>query len=66
MIEMHDRTKGLIYPNVIPACKACVAMRNGGLEAAEKRVGAYLSEQTLPKFVPSNEEEAHIHVEYQQ
>lgn len=67
VIEMHDRTKGLTYDNVIPACKACVAMRRGGLEEAEKRIGVYLGrEDRLPTFVPQNEEEAKPHVEYQQ
>src|ERR1700739_1216103 len=58
VIEMYDRTKGLTYDNVIPACKACVAMRRGGIEEAEKRIGTYLSEHKLPNYIPQNEEEA--------
>ena len=65
-ILMFDRSKGLIYPNIFPACAACEVHFVNGFDVAKADVQQYLSQQTLPNFIPSNEEEATPHVEYQQ
>jgi hypothetical protein len=65
-ILIFNRSQGLIYRNILPACAACEHHFIHGFDTAKQEAARYLSEQTLPKFVPSNEEEAHIHVEYQQ
>jgi hypothetical protein len=66
-ILMFDRTKGLIYTNVLPACYACEHHWTNGFEAAREAVRLYLDAQTLPRFItpnPTEEEEKQPHVEY--
>lgn len=64
-ILIFDRSQGLIYRNILPACAACETHFIHGFDTAKQEAASYLSEQALPKFVPSNEEEATQHVEYQ-
>jgi hypothetical protein len=67
-ILMADRTQGLIYPNVFPACYACEYHYLNGFDTAKEEILLYLSQQTLPRFIipnPNEEREKHGHVEYQ-
>lgn len=66
-ILMAERSKGLVYANVIPACYACEYHYIHGFDAAKEEIRIYLDKQTLPRFVlpnPVEEEEAAPHVEY--
>lgn len=56
VIEMVSRDKGLIYDNVVPACRACSKRRREGYEEAEDRVRVYLSMERVQHFIPSREE----------
>lgn len=57
IIEMISRDKGLVYDNVVPACRACSKRRKEGYEEAEDRVRAYLSDERVQHTIPSREED---------
>lgn len=57
VIEMISRDKGLVYHNVVPACRACSKRRQEGYEEAEDRVRVYLSDERVQHFIPSREQE---------
>jgi len=57
VIEMVERNKGLVYDNVVPACRACSKRRQEGYEEAEDRVRIYLSVERVQHFIPQHEEE---------
>lgn len=57
VIEMISRDKGLVYDNVVPACRACGKRRQEGYEEAEDRVRMYLSIERIQHSIPSCEEE---------
>jgi hypothetical protein len=56
VIEMVSRDKGLVYDNVVPACRACSRRRQDGYEEAEDRVRWYLTSERVQHFIPSREE----------
>lgn len=67
-ILMFDRTQGLVYTNILPACYACEYHYIHGFDTAKEEIRLYLSHQTLPRFIvpnPNEEEEKQAHVEYQ-
>src|SRR2546430_5173423 len=49
-ILMVDPSKGLVYPNVVPACYACEYHYINGFETAREEIRMYLSQQTLPRL----------------
>lgn len=56
VIELVTRNKGLVYDNVVPACRACSRRRQDGYEEAEDRVRWYLSSERVQHLIPSREE----------
>jgi hypothetical protein len=56
VIELVSRDKGLVYDNVVPACRACSRRRQDGYEEAEDRVRVYLTAERVQHFIPSREE----------
>lgn len=57
VIEMVSRDRGLVYDNVVPACRACSRRRQDGYEHAEDRVRVYLSAERVQHFIAQSEEE---------
>lgn len=57
VIEMVSHDKGLVYDNVIPACRACSKRRKEGYEEAEDRVRVYLNVEREQHSIAQNEEE---------
>lgn len=64
VIELVVREKGLVYDNVVPACRACSKRRQYGYEEAEDRVKVYLSDERVQHFIHPNEQEV-PHAEYE-
>lgn len=56
VIEMVSPDKGLVYDNVVPACRACSKRRKEGYEEAEDRVRVYLNVEREQHSIPQNEE----------
>jgi hypothetical protein len=56
IIEMVELSKGLVYDNVVPSCKACSTRRREGYGTAEHRVKQYLSSDRAPQDIAQNEE----------
>jgi hypothetical protein len=51
IIEMVDPIKGLVYGNVIPACRACHVHKKHGFNTAEQRVKDFLASDRPVKTV---------------
>jgi hypothetical protein len=57
VIEMVVPSKGLVYDNVVPICRACRTHRVGDFYRAELRVMQYLKSERTPHDIAQNEEE---------
>jgi hypothetical protein len=64
LIEMIEPSKGLVYANVVPACRACSTIRRVGMDTAEQKVRDYLKSERPIKLFNAYAEEEPPHAEY--